>query len=87
MFNNWTDVDRQTELDDDDGSLTGFAKTVSVNLDSFFSAPVEGIECASGPYKDPLTSPLPPGTVKTSPYNYVTTAMYPKCFAREPGRR
>jgi hypothetical protein len=85
MFVNWTDVDRQTELDDDDGSLTGFADTVSVNLDTFFTAPVEGIECASGPYKDPLTSPLPPGTVKTSPYNYVTTAIFPKCFARDPG--
>ncbi len=85
MFNNWTDVDRQTELDDDDGSLTGFATTVSVNLDPFFGAPVEGVECASGPYMEPLTSPLPPGTVKTSPYNYVTTAIYPKCFARKPG--
>jgi len=72
MFINWTDVDRQTELDDDDGSLTGFAQTVSVNLDPFFIAPVEGVECASGPYKDPLTSPLPPGRLRP-----VRTTMLP----------
>ena len=85
MFINWTDVDRQTELDDDDGSLTGFAQTISVNLDPFFTAPVEGVECASGPYLEPLDSGLPPGTVKTSPYQYVTTAIYPKCMARDSG--
>lgn len=67
MFNNFTDIDRQTELSDDDGSLTGYQKTVSVNLDPFFNAPVEAIECASD------------STAKTSPYDYVTTVMYPAC--------
>jgi hypothetical protein len=85
MFNNFSDVDRQTELDDDDGSLTGFANTISINLDPFFTAPVEGVECASGPYKEPLSSSLPPGTVKSSPYDYVTTAIFPKCLSKENG--
>ncbi len=67
LFTGFTDVDRQTELSDDDGSLTGYAKTVSVNLDSFFNAPVEAIECASD------------NTAKTSPYDYVTSVVYPKC--------
>ena len=85
MFDNWTDVDRQTELNDDDGSLTGIEDTISINLDPFFIAPVETVECESGPYLEPLDSGLPPGTVKTSPYDYVTTAIYPKCMARNPG--
>jgi hypothetical protein len=95
MFDNFTDVDRQTELTDDDGSLTGFVQTtpvnglvqtISVNLDQFFSAPVESVECLSGQFIDSTTTPvLPPGTAKTSPYDYVTTAMYPKCMARMPG--
>jgi hypothetical protein len=67
LFQGFTDVDRQTELSDDDGSLTGYVKTVSVNLDPFFNAPTEAIECASDE------------TAKTSPYDYVTSVVYPKC--------
>jgi hypothetical protein len=67
MFTGYTDVDRQTELSDDDGSLTGYQKTVSVNNDSFFSAPTEEVECESD------------GTAKTSPYDYVTSVVYPGC--------
>ncbi len=52
MLIDFTDVDRQTELNDDDGSLTGLADTISVNLDQFFSAPVETVECESGPFID-----------------------------------
>ena len=86
MFDNFTDVDRQTELNDDDGSLTGLVDTISVNLDPFFSAPVETVECESGPFIDDTVTPvLPPGTAKTSPYDYVTTAIYPKCMASMPG--
>ncbi len=86
MFIDFTDVDRQTELDDDDGSLTGLAQTISVNLDPFFTAPVETVECQSGPFLEKPAAPtLPPGTAKTSPYEYVTTAIYPKCFASDPG--
>jgi cell migration-inducing and hyaluronan-binding protein len=64
IFNSaWTSIDRQTELNDDDGSLTGLSnslpapgqgqpdnplkQTISVNDDPFFSAPVETPECAS----------------------------------------
>ncbi len=67
MFNNFTDIDRQTELNDDDGSLTGYVNTISVNLDSFFNAPVETEECASDI------------TANTSPYDYVTSVVYPGC--------
>ena len=66
MFTNWSDVDRQTELSDDDGSLTGYVKTVSINVDPFFKAPVETIECASDE------------SAKASPYDYVTTVVYPE---------
>ena len=68
MFTGYTDVDRQTILNDEDGSLTGFVHTISVNFDSpFFTAPTEAVECASDE------------TAKTSPYDYVTTVVYPYC--------
>ena len=63
MFDNWTSIDRQTELNDDDGSLTGLSnsvdvnvnpsllkdlkQTISINEDLFFGAPVEAAECGS----------------------------------------
>jgi hypothetical protein len=71
MFNNFTAIDRQTELTDDDGSLTGYAKTISVNEDPFFAAPIDGIQCQS----DGVTPEG--GTARTSPYDYVTTVVYP----------
>ncbi len=84
-FGNFTDVDRQTELTDLDGSLTGLLEgnaannnpTISVNNDptgsnTFFNAPVITAECQSN--APGLTS-----TVNTSPYEYVTTAIYPAC--------
>lgn len=70
MFDNFSGIDRQTELNDDDGSLTGLVNTISVNEDTFFNAPVETVECRSD------------GTAKTSPYDYVTTVVYPGCAAR-----
>ena len=71
-FNNFSSVDRQTVLNDDDGSLTGLVssaqdETISVNLDPFFNAPVEAPECESF------------NTAKTSPYEYVSTVVYPDC--------
>lgn len=58
MFDNFTDVDRQTELNDDNVS-----NAISVNLDSFFKAPVETVECESWPFIDTsVTAVLPPGT-------------------------
>ncbi len=82
-FSNFTDVDRQTELTDLDGSLTGLLEgknnpTISVNNDptgnnTFFNAPVITPECESN--VPGLTS-----TVNTSPYEYVTTAIFPACM-------
>ena len=78
LFNNFSSVDRQTELTDDDGSLTGYADTISVNEDSFFAAPIDGIQCSS----DNATPEG--GTARTSPYGtpetgYVTSVVYPAC--------
>jgi hypothetical protein len=71
MFNGYSAIDRQTELTDDDGSLTGYAKTISVNEDPFFAAPINGPQCQS----DGATPEG--GTAQTSPYAYVTTVVYP----------
>jgi hypothetical protein len=91
LFDNWTSIDRQTELTDDDGTLTGLSNnvlpsgppkhTVSVNDDSFFNAPVETAECAStkGDNGKPACSRVdgqPPPTAKTSPYEYVSTVVF-----------
>src|SRR5262249_8526359 len=88
MFDNFTDIDRQTELTDLDGSLTGLlalpkdtpdqGPTISVNQDEFFSAPTETLECQSG---EPT---IDQGTAKTSPYEYVTTVIYPECAKTAP---
>lgn len=86
MFNGtgFTDIDRQTELSDDDGSLTGFVNSISVNEDPYFSAPYQTAECASnigiGAQSAPSAAPTPAppaATVDTSPYEYVTAALYP----------
>jgi len=70
-FNGWTAIDRQTILNDDDGSLTGVETTISVNEDPFFRAPIEQFECSSE------------ASAKTSPYEYVTTVVYPGCLAKK----
>jgi hypothetical protein len=85
LFQGYSDVDRQTVLNDDDGSLTGLLgkpgeekrETISVNFDGYFNAPIEAVECASD-IANPPTG-FPPGTARTSPYEYVTTAVYPAC--------
>jgi hypothetical protein len=71
MFEGFSAIDRQTVLTDDDGSLTGYPKTTSVSEDPFFAAPVDGIECQSE------GSTPEGGTARTSPYDYVTTVVYP----------
>jgi hypothetical protein len=79
-FNNFTDVDRQTELSDDDGAITGlvsgsappFEPSISVTKDPFFNAPLVTDECAT-------EVPGGKATVDTSPYQYVTTALFPAC--------
>jgi len=71
-FSSFSSVDRQTVVNDDDGSQTGllsndFMETISVNLDTFFNAPIEATQCRSF------------ASAKTSPYEYVSTVIYPKC--------
>ena len=71
VFNNFSDIDRQTELNDDDGSLTGLVKTISVNQDAFFNAPY-------ATWSAPLTSPprsqpFPPTPVQAPPRPAPTT--------------
>src|SRR5262245_53318558 len=88
---NFSAVDRQTILNDDDGSLTAYRHTISVNTDEFFTAPVETTECRSGTLNllgqtKPRTATVT-GTAKTSPYEYVTTAVYPACAATGCGPR
>jgi hypothetical protein len=92
-FNSYTDVDRQTELNDDDGSLTGLINnsgtsnqdTISVNEDPFFNAPVATPECDSNLGVSPANACSPPSktmpspSARTSPYDYVTTIIYPDC--------
>ena len=88
MFNNFTSVDRQTELNDDDGSLTGLTNdagtgSISVNQDQFFAAPVETAECLSNSGIQPpatcSSNPVPVAnetqTARTSPYDYVYVAV------------
>jgi cell migration-inducing and hyaluronan-binding protein len=94
-FGGFTDIDRQTELNDDDGSLTGLSnslpdstppdplkQTISVNPDKFFNAPVETAECKSNLGVNPdkaCGTPETPSTATTSPYDYVTTAVISEC--------
>ena len=91
-FNNYTDVDRQTELTDDDGTLTGFERTISVNEDPYFGAPVQAPQCKSNLTVDPqyACAPQPTGdlrisvpTARTSPYDHITTAIYPGCAVQK----
>jgi len=85
MFNNFSDIDRQTELNDDDGSLTGLVKTISVNQDAFFNAPYATLECASdvATAKPTIPTNTSPGTATTSPYDYVSTVIFPNCGSNE----
>lgn len=78
-FTQFTDVDRQTELSDDNGSITGLMSgnppsepSISVTKDAFYNAPLVTPECAS-------SAPGAAATVDTSAYQYVTTAIYPPC--------
>jgi len=100
MFDGFTDIDRQTELTDDDGSLTGLLNanngpTISVNKDVFFNVPIETAECSSDivenmppppPLQGKCAFPDPDkpelcATANTSPYDYVTTVVFPGCAA------
>lgn len=93
LMSGFTDVDRQTELTDNDGSLTGLVRvtpgnlgikeTISVNKDPFFNAPIETDQCRSNLGVAPTNAcsgvNQTRATAKTSPYEYVTTVVYPGC--------
>jgi hypothetical protein len=69
-------VDRQTELNDDDGSLSGIKGigdigSISLNDDTFYYLPKITYECASG--KSSLQVP----------YDHVTANIFPKCLAKD----
>jgi cell migration-inducing and hyaluronan-binding protein len=75
FFDSFTSIDRQTELNDDDGTLTGLSnsapegplkQTISINEDAFFSAPRETAECGSalGGNADPKNACNPPAANK-----------------------
>jgi hypothetical protein len=84
IFTGYTDIDRQTVLNDDDGTLTGFADTLSVNEDPFFGAPIQAAECLANVGVLPATAcsaqknPSLP-SARTNPHQHVTTVLYPDC--------
>ncbi|MGH7058753.1 MAG: hypothetical protein ACREFH_00070 [Stellaceae bacterium] len=89
-FNSFSGIDRQTELNDDDGTLTGLSndlqptlmppnalkQTISVNEDDYFTAPVETPECGSniGKNVDPANACSSP--VRAAPTVTAKTSPY-----------
>jgi hypothetical protein len=90
-FNGFNHIDRQTVLNDDDGSLTGLlAKeitntgtitraTISINEDDYFNSPLITPECLSDVGVAPFNPSNLPYTARTSPYEWLSTAMIAKC--------
>jgi len=77
IFNSFTDVDRQTELNDDDGSLSGIKGSgdngsISLNKDTFYHVPKMTYECASEQ------------SCLQAPYDHVTANIFPKCLSKNP---
>ncbi len=88
MFSaNFNNIDRQTVLNDDDGTLTGLVAseagvkrpTISINEDAYFDAPLATPECLSDINVLPNQPVSPPFTASTSPYEWVTTAIIADC--------
>ena len=87
----FTDIDRETELTDNDATLTGLTSnytqgmpaagpTISVTKDPFFNAPVVTDQCASGQLSPNKPTDNGAGaTASTSPYEYLTTAIVAQC--------
>ncbi len=100
LFNNFTDIDRQTVLNDDDGSLTGLLadlgsgqtrETISVNRPvaeaGFFNDPKVTVECATDVHALGSPATAPPGTANTSPNEYITTGIIAGCGINRGGCR
>ncbi|MCX5905925.1 MAG: hypothetical protein NTY64_01715 [Deltaproteobacteria bacterium] len=77
----FSDIDRQTELNDDDGTLSGLAEadpvqiprkggTISVNRDKFFDMPVNTVECLSQQ------------SCLQAPYDYISAVVFADCARR-----
>ena len=88
MFSaNFNNIDRQTVLNDDDGTLTGLVgsqagvnrASISINEDAFFDAPVTTPECLSDIDVTPTAPADQPFTATTSPYEWLTTAIIADC--------
>ena len=88
MFSaNFNNIDRQTVLNDDDGTLTGLVgsqagaqrPSISINEDDYFNAPVTTAECLSDINVTPTSPPDQPFTARTSPYEWLTTAIIADC--------
>ena len=94
-FNN---IDRQTVLNDDDGTLTGLigqegAKgginrpSISINEDPYFNAPLTTPECLSDINVLPDSPASQPATATTSPYEWLSTAILAECAVTQRGDR
>jgi len=88
MFSvNFNNIDRQTVLNDDDGTLTGLLgkqggatrPSISINEDDYFNAPLITPECLSDVDVTPTAPPTQPYTARTSPYEWLSTAMIADC--------
>ncbi|MGA3317101.1 MAG: hypothetical protein ABSC64_11765 [Candidatus Korobacteraceae bacterium] len=89
-FGGFNHIDRQTLLNDDDGSLTGLLandtqlkatgrETISINQDPYFNSPLITPECLSEVDVAPLNPNNKVFTASTSPYEWLTTAMIADC--------
>lgn len=90
-FNGFNHIDRETVLNDADGSLTGLLAqddndklhpikpTISINEDSYFNGPEITAECLSDKNVLPDNPEKRVYTARTSPYEWLTTAMVADC--------
>ncbi len=89
MFSaSFNSIDRQTVLNDDDGTLTGLVgaqkelpnnrPSISINEDDYFDAPLATPECLSDINVKPLSTGIP-YTATTSPYEWLSTAIIADC--------
>lgn len=88
MFSaNFNHIDRQTVLNDDDGTLTGLVGSygganrpaIVINEDNFFYAPLITPECLSDINVKPPVPDGTPYTATTSPYEWLSTAIIADC--------
>ncbi len=93
MFSSgFNSIDRQTVLNDDDGTLTGLVgaqkelpenrPSISINEDDFFKTPLTTPECLSDINVKPLPPTGVPYTATTSPYEWLSTAIIAGCATK-----